>query len=79
MDFAASAAAEAGFPGFVPDSCLINLYVPGAKSYTRAVTDFGKHHQRRIVASTEPLRLGWIADIALVERALDSMPDVPSR
>jgi hypothetical protein len=56
-----------------------SLYVPGAKSYTRAVTDFGKHHQRRIVASAEPLRLGWIADIALVERALDSMPDVPSR
>ncbi|MBC7916844.1 MAG: DNA oxidative demethylase AlkB [Rhodoferax sp.] len=31
MDFAVSAAAEAGFTGFVPDSCLINLYVPGAK------------------------------------------------
>ncbi len=31
MDFAVSAAAEAGYPQFVPDSCLINLYVPGAK------------------------------------------------
>jgi alkylated DNA repair protein (DNA oxidative demethylase) len=31
MDFAVSAAAEAGYPGFAPDSCLINLYVPGAK------------------------------------------------
>ena len=56
-----------------------NLYVPGAKSYTRAVTDFGMHHQRRIVASTEIRDEGWIADIALVERALDCMPDVPSR
>ena len=31
MDFAIRAAAEAGFPGFAPDSCLINLYAPGAK------------------------------------------------
>ena len=31
MNFAISAAAEAGYPQFVPDSCLINLYVPGAK------------------------------------------------
>ena len=28
---AAQAAAEAGFSGFVPDVCLINRYVPGAK------------------------------------------------
>ena len=28
---AASAAAAAGFPGFVPDACLINRYVPGAR------------------------------------------------
>jgi capsular polysaccharide biosynthesis protein len=54
-------------------------YLPGAKSYTRAVTDFGQHHQRRIVASPEIMKVGWIADIALVERALDSMPDIPSR
>ncbi|ONG50880.1 alpha-ketoglutarate-dependent dioxygenase AlkB [Pseudoroseomonas deserti] len=25
------AAAEAGFPGFAPDTCLINRYIPGAK------------------------------------------------
>jgi hypothetical protein len=31
LDFGIRAAAEAGFPGFVPDACLINLYVPGAK------------------------------------------------
>jgi DNA oxidative demethylase len=28
---AMQAAAEAGFPGFVPDACLINHYEPGAK------------------------------------------------
>jgi alkylated DNA repair protein (DNA oxidative demethylase) len=28
---ASAAAAEAGFPGFVPDACLINRYVPGAR------------------------------------------------
>jgi DNA oxidative demethylase len=28
---AAAAAAEAGFPGFVPDACLINRYEPGAR------------------------------------------------
>lgn len=30
-ELAERAAAEAGFPGFVPDSCLINCYVPGAR------------------------------------------------
>jgi alkylated DNA repair protein (DNA oxidative demethylase) len=30
-DLAARAAAAAGFPGFVPDACLINRYEPGAK------------------------------------------------
>lgn len=29
--FARAAAARAGFPGFAPDVCLINLYVPSAK------------------------------------------------
>jgi alkylated DNA repair protein (DNA oxidative demethylase) len=28
---AARAAAEAGFPGFAPDACLINRYEPGAR------------------------------------------------
>jgi DNA oxidative demethylase len=28
---AASAAARAGFPGFVPDACLVNRYEPGAR------------------------------------------------
>nr|WP_315487832.1 alpha-ketoglutarate-dependent dioxygenase AlkB [uncultured Rhodoferax sp.] len=31
MDFALHAAKEAGYPQFVPDSCLINHYAPGAK------------------------------------------------
>jgi len=30
-DLAAGAAAEAGYPGFEPDACLINRYQPGAK------------------------------------------------
>jgi DNA oxidative demethylase len=31
MRLATTAATEAGFPGFVPDACLINRYEPGAK------------------------------------------------
>lgn len=31
LRLAREAAAEAGFPGFVPDACLINRYVPGAR------------------------------------------------
>jgi alkylated DNA repair protein (DNA oxidative demethylase) len=31
LDLAARAAAEAGFPGYDPDACLINRYVAGAK------------------------------------------------
>ncbi len=31
VDFAVRAADEAGYPGFVPDSCLINQYLPGNK------------------------------------------------
>lgn len=30
-ELAAAAAAEAGFPGFAPDACLINRYLPGAR------------------------------------------------
>lgn len=30
VDFAESAASEAGYPGFLPDVCLINRYVPGS-------------------------------------------------
>ena len=30
-DVAARAAARAGFPGFVPDACLVNRYDPGAR------------------------------------------------
>lgn len=31
LQLAAEAAAAAGFPAFVPDSCLINIYSPGSK------------------------------------------------
>ena len=31
LRLARNAAAEAGFPGFTPDACLINRYVPGAR------------------------------------------------
>ncbi len=31
LDLSARAAAEAGFPAYRPDACLINRYVPGAK------------------------------------------------
>ena len=31
VDLAAAAAAEAGYPGFCPDACLINRYEPGAR------------------------------------------------
>jgi DNA oxidative demethylase len=31
LDLASRAAAEAGFPGYDPDACLINRYEPGAK------------------------------------------------
>lgn len=41
---ATEAAAEAGYPGFVPDACLINRYEPGAKlslHQDRDETDYG--------------------------------------
>ncbi|MFA0943947.1 MULTISPECIES: DNA oxidative demethylase AlkB [Pseudomonas syringae group] len=31
MQLAQSAALKAGYPGFTPDACLINRYIPGAK------------------------------------------------
>lgn len=31
LELAQAAAAEAGFPGFLPDACLINRYLPGCK------------------------------------------------
>ena len=31
LDLAGRAAAEAGYPGFVPDACLVNRYRPGAR------------------------------------------------
>ncbi len=43
-DLAHDAAARGGFPGFVPDACLINTYVPGARMglhQDRDERDFG--------------------------------------
>src|SRR5262249_20128292 len=31
LNLAKDAAAQAGFPGFVPDACLVNRYEPGTK------------------------------------------------
>lgn len=45
LRLAAAAAAEAGFPGFVPDACLINRYEPGARlslHQDRDERDFGQ-------------------------------------
>ncbi|HWI27483.1 MAG TPA: DNA oxidative demethylase AlkB [Stellaceae bacterium] len=44
-DLAQDAAAEAGFAGFVPDACLVNCYVPGARlslHQDRDERDFGQ-------------------------------------
>ncbi|WP_019643676.1 DNA oxidative demethylase AlkB [Novispirillum itersonii] len=45
--FARAAAAEAGYPGFDPDSCLINRYAPGVK--------MGLHQDRDEVDFTQPI------------------------
>ncbi len=45
LDFAGRAAASGGFAGFVPDSCLINRYEPGARMglhQDRDERDFGQ-------------------------------------
>ena len=31
LELAAAAASAAGYPGFVPDACLVNRYEPGAR------------------------------------------------
>lgn len=44
-DLAQDAAAEAGFAGFVPDACLLNCYLPGARlslHQDRDERDFGQ-------------------------------------
>ena len=42
LELSKKAAEEAGYPGFVPDACLINRYQPGAKlSLHRDEGDFG--------------------------------------
>lgn len=44
LDLAARAAERAGFPGFVPDACLVNRYDPGARltlHQDRDERDFG--------------------------------------
>lgn len=46
-DLAAHAAAEAGFPGFDPDACLVNRYAPGAR--------MGLHQDRNEQDLTQPI------------------------
>ncbi|MET0845509.1 MAG: DNA oxidative demethylase AlkB [Pseudomonas sp.] len=43
FDLAQAAAREAGFADFVPDSCLINRYVPGAKMSLHQDKDEGSY------------------------------------
>ena len=45
LELAGTAAAQAGFPGFVPDACLINRYAPGTRltlHQDRDERDFGQ-------------------------------------
>ncbi len=46
-ELAGSAAAEAGFPNFVPDACLINRYEPGAR--------LSLHQDRNELDFTQPI------------------------
>ena len=43
FELAQAAAREAGFPDFVPDSCLINRYVPGARMSLHQDRDEGSY------------------------------------
>jgi alkylated DNA repair protein (DNA oxidative demethylase) len=47
LELAASAAAEAGFPAFTPDACLINRYEPGAR--------MGLHQDRDEADFSQPI------------------------
>lgn len=47
LQLANTAAREAGYPGFVPDSCLINVYAPGSK--------MGLHQDKDELDFTQPI------------------------
>ncbi|HTH96094.1 MAG TPA: DNA oxidative demethylase AlkB [Stellaceae bacterium] len=47
MDLASRAAAEAGFDGFAPEACLINLYHPGSR--------MGAHRDQDEAAPDQPI------------------------
>ena len=49
MELAQAAALKGGFPGFHPDACLINRYVPGAKMSLHQDKD-EKHYQWPVVS-----------------------------
>jgi DNA oxidative demethylase len=53
LDLAARAATAAGFTGFVPDGCLINRYVPGAR-----LTLHQDHNERDYAAPIVSVSLG---------------------
>lgn len=46
-ELAQAAAAEAGYPGFVPDACLVNRYQPGAR--------MGLHQDKNEVDFSQPI------------------------
>lgn len=49
MELAQRAARACGFPGFVPDACLINQYIPGAKMSLHQDRD-EKHYEWPVVS-----------------------------
>ncbi|MDG6402479.1 DNA oxidative demethylase AlkB [Pseudomonas quasicaspiana] len=49
MELAQRAAEVCGFPGFVPDACLINQYIPGAKMSLHQDKD-EKHYEWPVVS-----------------------------
>jgi alkylated DNA repair protein (DNA oxidative demethylase) len=59
-ELAAAAAAAAGFPGFAPDVCLVNEYLPGARLSLHQDRD-----ERDFSQPIVSLSLGMSADFAL--------------
>lgn len=47
LQLATAAAQQAGYPGFVPDSCLLNVYAPGSK--------MGLHQDKDELDFTQPI------------------------
>ena len=72
-DVAARAAARAGFPGFVPDACLVNRYDPGAR-----LTLHQDRDERDFAAPIVSVSLGLPAMFLFGgERRAEAAPDRP--